>query len=182
MNLPGTLKKIGATPAKLAVVGVLGVVFLAVVVPQLRGKSSGMAAADSRRTKKTKSKEQAEQQPEKPVNPSTDANPKSRAVHEWTKIPFEQIVSYDPLAAPGWFVEAVAVPEITELDDDRDNAVALADLEKQGANIVVIANQRRIASIGSQTVRVGDLIEGYQVSNITTEGVVLTELRSNSSD
>ncbi|MCH2114019.1 MAG: hypothetical protein MK171_03785 [Pirellulales bacterium] len=177
MNQPGTFKKNGATPAKLALVGVLGVVFLAVVVPQMRGKPSGMAPADSPRTKKVKGKEQVGQQSEAGVRLEADASPNLR---EWSKILLEQVVSYDPLAAPDWYVKAAAVPEAAQLKDDRDeaNALALAELEKQGASIVVIANQQRMATIGTQRVKVGDLIKGYQVSSITTEGIVLTDISS----
>jgi hypothetical protein len=49
-------------------------------------------------------------------------------------------------------------------------------LKKQQTKIVVITDSERVATIGDQSFRVGDTIEGFQVSEITKRGIVLTEL------
>ena len=41
---------------------------------------------------------------------------------------------------------------------------------------MVISGEDRIATIGELSFRVGDTIEGFQVTEITTDGIVLTEL------
>ena len=50
----------------------------------------------------------------------------------------------------------------------------LEELKKQHSKIIVISHEDRIATIGELSFRVGDMIEGFQVTAITTDGIVLT--------
>ena len=180
MNQPSILKKIGATPAKLAVVGGLGVVLLSVVVPQLRGKSLEVPVTSPGPSEQIVDLQRPEQQAEKPNKLSTAEGEEVRPAPVWTQLPFEQIVNYDPLAAPAWYVAAVTQAEADlEIVDHEKNSRALEELEQKGASIVVITNQNRVATIGNLQINIGDRIEGFRVSDITTKGVVLTEIHSN---
>ncbi|MCG8450838.1 MAG: hypothetical protein MI725_14820 [Pirellulales bacterium] len=178
MNQPTTMQKLGVTPAKLALVGVLGVVLLAVVVPQLRSESPLVTTADSssqqkdRKARLTRLKENNKQ-------PSSERTTEDRPPQVWPVIPLGQVVEYDPLAKPMWFVNARnATEKEREIAATNENLKTLEELEKQGASIVVISNRDSAATIGEQQVRVGDRIKGFEVSDITTEGVVLIELRT----
>ena len=93
----------------------------------------------------------------------------------------DTITAFDPLTAPSWYVDAAQVEPSEEEDDpslasaeDAARAAALATLQQAGATMVLIVNGERIATIGDQSVRIGDNIEGYQVTDITDQGVVLT--------
>lgn len=179
MNQPTTMQKLGATPAKLALVGVLGIVFLIVVVPQLIGQSpepTRASASSKQKARRTRPK-QSKKETKKPL---VDTTAEARPAQVWPDIPFQQIVTIDPLAKPEWFLAILETEKKEQqLADSNENSQALAELEKQGASIVVITNRERAATIGEQLVRIGDRIEGFEVSDITTEGVVLTEVRSN---
>jgi len=208
MSRPTTMEKIGATPAKLALIGLLSAVLLAVVVPQLRGKSSSGQSADSvpagqsasqlRRKRPTRSAGGKPSAIKKAPSaseavPSADASAPSprntapsagnadpaRSSQGWTQLPLEELVKHDPMAAPAWYVAAATKPaEEDALVDTAGQALALAELEKQGANIVMIAGGERVATIGAEQLRIGDRIEGFRVIDITTQGVVLTEIGS----
>jgi hypothetical protein len=52
----------------------------------------------------------------------------------------------------------------------------LEELKNQPAKMIMITSDDRVATIGEQSFRVGDTIEGFQVTAITTEGIELTEI------
>ena len=188
-NQLNLMKKIGATPAKLVVVGVLGVVLLAVVVPQLLGSQQHGPQQHSKSpevpTNDSLSKTALKPQPHGNAPSENTSGPalsktENRPAPVWPQIPMEQILSYDPLAAPPWFIAAMSQPkENIKTARNEDNLEVLEELEQQGASIVVITSQARVARIGDLQIRIGDRIEGFHVSDITTKGVVLTEISSN---
>ena len=88
---------------------------------------------------------------------------------------------HDPFARPAW---SIVVREETQegSEDNEDRARVIADreetlreLQQQGVHAVVLGRSGKMAIIGSAGVRVGDVIEGFLVKEITTDGVILVE-------
>ena len=178
MNQPTTMQKLGATPAKLALVGVLAVVLLIVVVPLVKGKKSAPDHPQVSAQKKTKKTRPHRHK----LNTNQDSGKTDKETLpevSWPEISMEEIVKNDPMKVPNWFVQVSREKKREkQLVDTSKNLRVLEQLEELGASIVVIAEDERIATIGEQQVKIGDRIEGFEVSDITTEGVVLTEIRS----
>jgi hypothetical protein len=166
MTEPNWLARSGATPRKLAMVGGLTVALAAVIWHNATGSAEPVA-------KPTRQEQppQAEVANSQTPKPSTEKAPR-----HWPKLTIEGVVKDDPFAMPMWYLVAQA--------DDAGSAGALLarsakvleELKKQQSKIIVISNEDRIATIGEQSFRVGDTIEGFQVTAITSEGIVLTEL------
>lgn len=164
------LEKAGASPAKLALVGVLSLALVAV----FRHNASSTAAAPP-----DKKARQATAPQNELVSQSRPVAVKMLQTQEpkkWPKIAFESIVAHDPFALPMWYLTAQADEAGTAGSLARTTQV-LEELKKQKSKIVVITDEERVAMIGELNLRVGDTIEGFEVTEITTEGIVLTELR-----
>lgn len=170
------LERNGATPGKLAMVGTLAVALVAVMWHNF---------APSQSPAETKKTPQASPQPDDlraeksapaqsvPIKPEL-ALATMRKV--WPKYSLDKITKYDPLAKPMWYLMAQAAEEGTAGASLARSAQVLEELKKQPTKIVVISGNERIATIGELSFRVGDTIEGLQVTEITTDGIVLTEL------
>lgn len=182
MNEPSRMKKIGATPAKLALVGVLAVVLLVVIVGQLptsqapseiASRQTTQSNEQSKRPKLAQTKKQTEGSLEK-----TKAAPRV-----WTEMTVESIVAFDPLAKPDWLItaEASLVDGSEGIFSDKSQreakkAAVLKQLMQEGTKIVVISSGEKRATLGEQQVRIGDQFEGFEITDITKQGVVLSEL------
>ncbi len=85
-------------------------------------------------------------------------------------------LSYDPLTAPDWFVtEHDAAPLVVDVEGQEQKEQALQKLLEQEAQAIVFSGNEKRASIGNQSVRIGDMINGFRITDITREGIVLTE-------
>lgn len=162
--------KAGVTPAKLAMVCVLAVVLVAVLWSQLGGGAQDIAKKP-RREKSTPTKVE-QPQPAKPVVSSTVVSEKERV---WPKFELDSITKTDPFAMPMWYLIAHAEDEASAAGSLVRSAQVLEELRKLQTKIVVITGEDRVATIGDQSLRVGDTIEGFEVSKITKDGIVLTE-------
>jgi hypothetical protein len=175
-------ERIGVTRGKLALVGVLAVVLVVVIVVQLPGPASVDKAATTAITSLGELEQVDNDKGES--NSETNQANKNRIdtrPRQWPKLSIDTIIAFDPLVTPSWYVAAAQVEPTNEQDDlslaeaeDNARAAALATLQQTGASIVLIANGERIATIGEQSVRIGDSIQGFQVSDITDQGVILT--------
>jgi type IV secretory pathway VirB10-like protein len=167
------LERHGATPSKLAVVGILAVVLVAVVWHNIRATT---APAEARETRpKTPAVQAVAKRESKQPAPSK----RERAADVpriWPKFTLEKVTKYDPLAKPMWYLMAHASESGSQGASLARSAQVLEELKKQPTKIVVISGDERIATIGELSFRVGDTIEGFQVTEITTEGIVLTEI------
>jgi hypothetical protein len=171
MTEPNWLARSGATPGKLAAVGVLGVVLVLVLWNNL---------APSRPTPASKplpdaSPAKAEKQPT-PVVAAKEPKLEKKMPRKWPKLSLDDVVKHDPFAMPMWYLTARAEEQGTAVGSLARSAQVLEELKKQQTRIVVISGEERIATIGDLSFRVGDMIEGFEVTAITTDGVVLTEV------
>jgi hypothetical protein len=165
------LERNGATPGKLAMVGTLAVVLATVMVRNFTASESPVATTKAPPTTTARAKTPAKP---KPSQPTTARHQPTRKV--WPKYSLEQVTRHDPLAKPMWFLMAQADAEGTAGASLARSAQVLEELKKQPTKIVVISADERSATIGELSFRVGDTIEGFQVTEITTDGIVLTEL------
>lgn len=164
MTEPNWLARSGATPRKLAMVGVLTLALIAVIWHNAAGSAEPVA-------------EQAVQAPTPQAKVEAAPAPKpvvTIPVRKWPEISLDKAVKNDPFAMPSWYLMAQAEEGSAGASLAR-SAQVLEELKKKQTKIVVISHEDRIATIGDQSFRVGDMIEGFQVTEITTEGIVLTE-------
>lgn len=179
--------RIGASRGKLALVGVLAVVLVVVVVMQLPGTSDVGDVPTASVTEMPG--RQGEGDAANPANrnsnppaPQSTSTPGEKPPRVWPELSMEEILACDPLAAPAWYLAAIQPEQSKEHAKGRTNetpkdSLVLAELQQTGATIVLIADGQRIATIGERQIHIGDRIEGYQVSDITDQGVILTKSR-----
>lgn len=163
------LEKMGATPSKLALIGILSVVLVGVIVMQLPDENAASTVANDAPSR-APSGAQARQQVSTPAN-VTIANKETKELQPWPQADLSELLSNDPFALPTWAVqekEAAAKQQPSEL----------VELQKQGASIVMITKDGKTATIGDQKVRIGDVLKGYRITDITTQGIVLDKLET----
>jgi hypothetical protein len=193
MNQGNWMERTGATKGKLALVGVLAIILVGVIVTQVsnyRAQQGAHLPKEPREAART-----ASQPPQEvpAVEPETASPEQShRAVAQWPERTLQEIVRHDPLVVPSWYQVELPPNPTTNLAATEDpqsaaaaaaqrrlrNSVVLDELRQQGATIVVLAEGSKAAAIGEQRLRVGDTIEGFQISDITLQGVVLSEIAS----
>jgi len=163
------LDNVGATPGKLALIGVLVLVLIVVIVKQ-QPESVPVSVRESPIT--------TEQQTTKRTRVSPSSLPEKDSQNEsertsWPEINFSETLASDPFTPPSW-----AVQESRTVLSTSDDPGELAELQQQGASIVVIGQKEKSARIGEQRLVVGDILDGYQVTDITTQGIFLNKLSS----
>lgn len=171
MTEPNWLARSGATPGKLAAVGVLGVVLVIVLWNNLAPSQPTTAEKPLPNTSPAKAEKQAA-----PAVAAKQPKLGKKMPRKWPKLSLDDVVKNDPFAMPMWYLTARAEEQGTEVGSLARSAQVLEELKKQQTRIVVISGEERIATIGDLSFRVGDMIEGFQVTAITTDGVVLTEV------
>ena len=168
------LERNGATPAKLATVGILAGVLGFVIWNQVSGGAKPAVAKETRQPTAPQTQDVAQ-----PASTSAAvATPQHQAAAEtrrWPKLKLEKIVKNDPFARPMWYLMAQAEESGSQAGSLVRSAQVLEELKKQQTKIVVISGEDRVATIGEQSFRVGDTIEGFEISEITRTGIVLTE-------
>jgi hypothetical protein len=167
------LARNGATPAKLATVGVLAGVLGFVIWNQV---SSGVQPAVANKTRQpTAPQTQVVAQPASTSTAVATQHQAAAETRHWPKLKLEKIVKNDPFARPMWYLMAQAEESGSQAGSLVRSAQVLEELKKQQTKIVVISGEDRVATIGEQSFRVGDTIEGFEISEITRTGIVLTE-------
>lgn len=166
MTEPNWLAKSGATPRKLAMVCVLTLTLIAVIWHNASGSAQPVAK---------RIRQSAIPRVKSDVAPAPKPMVKI-ANRKWPEISLAKAVKNDPFAMPAWYLMAQAEEGTVGASLAR-SAQVLDELKKQQTKIIVISNEDRIATIGEQSFRVGDMIEGFQVTEITTDGIVLTETK-----
>jgi len=194
MKEQNLMKRSGATPGKLALVGVLAVILVAVIVGQLPEKTAAPELANKRPASHRKHNTQkptptllknipGKSRFEK-TNTSTNSKEQPLQKPTWPKLSLKTIVAFDPFAPPTWLTQARTAeqsgdPEglyLSETSRQKRKDEVLEKLREQGTTIVVISAEEKRATIGEQSVRIGDRIEGFLITDITKQGVVLSEI------
>ncbi|WP_425397158.1 hypothetical protein [Aeoliella sp.] len=169
-NHPEWMKRVGATPGKLALIGVLAAILGYVVLSQLPsgGSSSAESAPSSPRLPRSAAK----------ANSNKSKTPVAER-QAWPKPNLEQAVASDPFARPQWAQVAQAEPAETAASDrpmtaQAAESQALAKLRAEGAAVIVVLDGKPLALVGERQIRIGDRLEGFYVQDITESGIVLT--------
>ncbi|QDU54769.1 hypothetical protein [Aeoliella mucimassa] len=173
------MEQVGATPGKLALIGVLALVLVFVLVRNFRGTSAPKVELA------TPAEVAASTRPN-----ARERTPKLRvaitpAIEAWPQPVLEEVLSHDPLALPTW---ARTSPEVNSgprsltgggpiAPTASPQQQALAQLKEQGATAIVEIDGTLVALVGDKTIRVGDRLEGYYVKRISQAGVVLSSER-----
>lgn len=166
--------KVGATPGKLALIGVLAVVMVIVIASNW---PSGAAppVADAEITAEPPGPGEAavsalttDTQEAAPAGPFGEF----AEDHHWPELPLKEVTEFDPFAVSAWAAPAAAAGEGAENDEEQ----ILALLAAENA-IILVSGDRRIARVGDQEYQVGDVIGRYQISEISSKGVVLSEVQ-----
>jgi hypothetical protein len=168
------LERNGATPGKLAAVGTLAVALVAVMWHNFAGSEPPVDAKITHPSTRQTEEAAKPSAPAKPAPVKTELA--ARVPKIWPKYSLATVTKHDPLAKPMWYLMAQASETGTAGASLARSAQVLEELRKQPTKIVVISGDDRIATIGELSFRVGDTIEGFQVTEITTDGIVLTEL------
>lgn len=175
-NHPEWMKRIGATPGKLALIGVLALVLGYVVISQLPGGGSSSAESEppSPRVPRRAAK-----------STTSDSTRSSEAVavrEAWPQPDLEQAVATDPFAQPLWArTDQAAAGESSPQQSaaqvaqsaEAAKSQALAKLRAEGAAVIVVLDGKPLALVGERQVRIGDRLEGFYVQDITESGIVL---------
>lgn len=159
------LEKMGATPGKLALIAVLASVLVFVIVRQLPSRGSGQSSSTQVQAH-ARATEEVSQEPQQALVTESE-----EAELPWPPLDMIELLAIDPFSTPSWAVQP-------ETDADQTEATDLVQLQKQGVSVVMITEEGKTASIGERNVHVGDVLEGYQITDITAQGIVVHKLSS----
>ena len=107
---------------------------------------------------------------------------------KWKSPDLADVVDYDPFALPPAFPKPPVVDAagakgadlVAAADADDAKRVAeaieesrmqLAELKQQGVQVIVRERDQFVAMIGDRTIHVGDVIDGFTVTQIDPQGV-----------
>ncbi len=167
---PNFLERHGATPGKLKLIALLGCVLLYVIVSQIPFGGVTSASTKRRTPPTTSSPKPAGKQ----IAPSPIATSKP-----WPAPDLSVIARHDPFALPPWARSAstagttrVASGKPIALKDQKN---VLEKLHASGIAVVMIVDGEPLALVGNRQIRVGDDLEGFEVTAITESGILLSE-------
>jgi len=184
-------------------VGVLALIFVVVLLIQFGGDTPAEGRGDStRRAASARSARRTHAGPAAasiadgagragrtiaPASLRRSAGP----ARPWPVVSLEQAVRYDPFATPAPFIARAAAAEQQQqtraaaeaqraeqqarANTDARRQEALETLRALGVSAVLSDGREHVALIGSQVVRVGDVVEGFRVVAIGPNGVLLGE-------
>ncbi len=186
------MQRWGLTPVKATVIALLAIVLLVVIAVQWSDRIGFTSATPPRMS--DEGKEVAKRSTD--MTRSTVASTVKTAQQRkpWPSISVDEIIQYDPLLVPEALAEhrsnaanqpPTTMVERTEVDEQAEMArrreSARKAIQQLGVRVVISGKRGAVATIGSRTVRVGDVIDGFVIEDIRTDGVILadpTRLRS----
>jgi hypothetical protein len=172
----------GATPAKLALIGILTLVLFGVVASNWP-ISAATDEAEAAETGATGASPVAVAAAPTAVAASAAGAPAEQAGtpaspfgefatdDNWPETPLSEVTKFDPLAVSEW-----ALPPEAQQKAEKYDAVQIKELLKAENAIIFMAGDTRVARIGTREFRVGDVIGGFKISDISSRGVVLSEV------
>jgi len=178
-----------ATPRQWTVVAGLAIVLVAVLLVQFTDIFGSETAEP-----KDPGKCPARPGPERGARELPDAGPNTgepRAPKPWPRFSPDEVLRFDPFALSPQVVEREGTKEETSKvspehggDPRREEllrmraaqAEALQELRLEGVQAVVGSRRDgHVAVIGSQVVRVGDMLDGFRVVRIDPDGVIVEQ-------
>jgi hypothetical protein len=191
-----TAKRNGLTRGKAITIGLLAVVLLVVLYLQFGSagsESNSESVAYTPRRHASTAAVDPSQQPaiEKKAQGAIATNVDAAAVVDlarWKSPNLTDVVDYDPFALPRAFpqprlgdtdatkaeglIAAAAEGDKQKLADElARQQMQWQELKQRGVHVIVRQHDEYVAVIGDQTVRVGDEVNGYTVTQIDSQGV-----------
>lgn len=178
--------RIGATPGKLALVVLMAVIFVYVLIIQFGGEEA--TAVAPREARPANLRRQSRLPAAATLETSEDAQTgPAHAKKPWPQFTKVEIVGHDPFALPDSLAMPIAsassIAQESSAEDwrrdehEQKRRQTLAELKKKGVNVVVLGERVQAATIGGRTVRVGEVVDGFRVTEIRRDGVVLVEVK-----
>lgn len=178
---------LGATPGKLATVAVLAAILAAVVWTQ-SGADAITAPSVASRVDEPNIAARSRRVPRptavKPAAaPSDQAGRTSAAKPRPTlRIDLEKTLEFDLFAVPPKMIAArsAASPDADKADEQaleqaRQRELALNAIRSGGVQMIFDDGHEKKAVLGNRVLRVGDMVEGFRISNISLQGITLSE-------
>jgi hypothetical protein len=193
VDQPNKKRQPNVTPAKLAVIGLLAVVLIAVLYIQFGPSATsalpepGSAAARSRRPPRPATVNRAA--PKGEEKPSAEQTEPLALINgeQWKSPQLADVIRYDPLALPAAFPQPPTTGSVAAASVEGGEAVDtsaeqlekyvaqlkadLVQLQQQGVHIIIDGRKESAAVIGDRTIHVGDEINGFTVTAIEHDGV-----------
>jgi hypothetical protein len=155
-------KKAGATKGQLALIGVLGIVLVAVV-------ASNFSSDDAPELAVARPTEAAAGVPTSagaaPAAAGQGPFGEYAVDQNWPRVPVDDVVKFDPLADGE--ADAPVAPKY--------NAKEIDDLRSAQDAIIFMSEGETIARIGTKEFHVGDIVGGLEIREISSSGIVLGE-------
>jgi hypothetical protein len=193
-------KRIGLTPSKAVLIGVLAVTLVGVLYIQYwpDGAAEEVANVETtieppppppRQPRKAVAASTADATVAAPAGERREMTSPTLQPERWEAPDVETIVGYDPFALPPSFPQSARVAGAQGLTsegiiatDAATRASQLADavarlqteldsLRQRGVSVIVRERDKYVAMIGDRTVHVGDEINGFTVTAIEPDGV-----------
>jgi hypothetical protein len=174
-----------ATPRQLVVIGVLGVILVAVLIGQFGGASGTPGDAGAKDGSEPPAPKINQSADRKPRTDSATGSPEATAAKPaapaWPKLTAEAAAQHDPFALPEPLARQITEGQRAPSDRKPNaspprreaSAEKVAALRSKGTNVIVRGERGAAAMIGNRVVRVGDVVEGYRVVSIDLQGIVL---------
>lgn len=160
--------QLGATPGKLALIGLLAAVMLAVIASNWSSAPAPPVAAPAVAAALV-----SEQLPTPSVTtPAQPAGPFGEFAEDrhWPQKPLDEVTAFDPFAPAKWAVLPAADGPAAAHDEEQINELLAAENA-----IIFVAGDKRLARIGEHDYQIGDVIGRFRISDISAKGVVLSE-------
>lgn len=182
-------EKLGMTPGKLKLVGLLSVILVVVLYLQYGG--SGAEVAPPKPTPRPSHVAKKTSKPPTQSTPSEQNFPLKQLtnISVWKAPQLDTVIQYDPFALPATFPQpkpkiaaglssedlaALAGPDLDEqARKERLNQMnqTLAQLRQNGVQIIITKGDEFVAMIGNKVYHVGDEIGGFKITAIDDNGV-----------
>jgi hypothetical protein len=194
MSLADTLQKIGLTPAKAVLIGVLGIVFVAIVLSNFMPASPPTSANPT--AGKTARRTPLRRIPGDLSHSDPVDNQPVAASRLWPQAQLEVALDHDPFVLPeplrppnpepaaetepssSSVEQEMAAKEEMEkrLELQRQVAQKLKTLHETGIGIALVTPEKRIINVDGKKLQVGDLWEGFRIVEIRHDGSVVVKI------
>ncbi|MBN1852761.1 MAG: hypothetical protein JW829_08550 [Pirellulales bacterium] len=190
-----TANPYGATPGRLALIGVLAVVLVSAVywniLREQPSQTVPKSAKDHVASKDSSIRAGAPAIRRGTARAKPATNPQVRIrTKSWPEVELANVVAYDPFAVPETFPQPEAIaPEEQHAAVSRDanqrelavkrqaaiaaQAAAIESIRSKGVQAILRSDDNFIAIVNGREIRIGDVIEGFTVVHISTEGIRL---------
>ena len=164
--------KVGATPGKLALIGILAVVMVSVIASNWPSAAApledetALAAAPSGPVPPAASQTTTDTPDASPASPFGEF----AEDHHWPELPLKEVTEFDPFAVSKWAAPPTSVDGGPAYNQEQINELLAAENA-----IIFVSGDNRIARIGEQEFHVGDVLGRFKITDISSKGVVLSE-------